>query len=335
MSRYTTYITNDGGCPPGKLKVRRKGYTRADGSKVKGTSYCADDRGKPGRGPKTIPTPRKGALGGSGYTERSEQSRHRLLSKHVREYGYASTISSLQSRINLGRNTMSKRALRVFEKDKQWVQDKYGDKTTMATKKKATKKKASKKGASKGLKKARAIRGAMTKLGVSKTEANRLYDAGKLTPTGAKKKKAAKKKAAKKKAKKKTTKMSASRRRAVASALGGPKRKKKATKKKATKKKAPKKAPKKVAKKATKRKATKRKAKKATKKKGRLVTLEPSGKKILRVKKRPKCPKSRTASTAADRVRRGEPGRSGRPLANARWCRNFMNLDVAEKDLDS
>ena len=292
-SSFTTRVNGPKKCGPGKIKVTRQGHTRSDGTRVRGTSYCANDRGKPGRGPKTIPTPRRGSLGGPGYTERSDVARHRLLNQHVATYGYASTISALQSRINLGRSTMSQRALRVFERDKRWLQDKHDKGTTMKrnAKKKTSKKRAKKssKGMSPGLRKATAIRKAMAN-GMSKTEANKLWDSGRLSVAGNKIKK-----------------------------RGGSK--KKATKKKAAKRRT------------TKKKATKRTTKKKAAK--RTSRARPGTRRKSTGKKRPKCPAKKTAKAAARRVQRGQSGRSGRPLANARWCRNFMNLDVDEKDLQT
>lgn len=125
---YRSHVANGKKCRPGTLEIRRVGYTTKRGTKVKATSYCAPDRGRPGRGPKTIPTPRKGALGGPGYTSKSATARHRLLNKHLRDHGYSSTISALQSRINLGKRTLSRSALKVFEDDKHWVQKTHSPK---------------------------------------------------------------------------------------------------------------------------------------------------------------------------------------------------------------
>jgi len=271
--------------------VVRQGHRRKDGSRVKGTSYCATDRGRPGKGPKTIPTPRAGALGGPGYTERSDSARRRILDDHTEKYGYASTVSALQSRINLGSQTMSERALSVFQRDKKWLQAKH-DKgnTTMAKKRKSSKRRNPGKTSAprksvpkgKGLAKAHAIRGAMLKLGISKTAANKLYNEGRLTPSG--ERKAAKRKATKKKTAKKKSRGTG---------------RKKASKKKAAK-----------------RTASDRKYKR--------------GAKICK-----SAPKrhSKAASKAAGRVQRGQKGRSGRPLAATRWCRNFMDLTVPEAEL--
>lgn len=46
----------------GKLLVRRKGFTRKDGTKVKGATFLIADRGRPGRGPEIIEVEREGAM---------------------------------------------------------------------------------------------------------------------------------------------------------------------------------------------------------------------------------------------------------------------------------
>jgi len=331
MSSYQSYVTNSRKCGPGQIKVTRRGTARA-----KGTTYCATDRGKPGRGPKKIPTPRPGALGGPGYTQKSERTRHGLLRTHNKKYGYASTISALQSRINLGKRTMSPAALRVFRADKTWVQSalKPKERNAMATKRKG-------RGSSAGLRKAKAVRGAMA-LGVSKMAANKLYDEGKLTPTG-KPKKGARgipqgMKSALGPSKKKTTKKRS---------------KKKTSKKKTTKKRSKKKTTRSVAKqvkKAPPRRATKKRAKKSSARKRSSYkqhgkSLPRSGGRSLRASKTKKgsvCFKkgrkgtvTKAVSKAANRVREGKQGQSGRPLAYQRWCRNFMNLNIPEGDLGS
>ncbi len=389
MAKYNSYVTNAKKCGPGQLKVKRRGYTRA-GKRVKATTYCAPDRGRPGRGPKTIPTPRKGSLGGPGYTKKTAEARHRELRKHLRDHGYASTVAAIQSRINLGRRTMSARALRVFEADKKWLQRTVGRnprRNARSTRRwrvkgvtrqglmkipgvrsakrvdrgvyeivvdddvevvfwagelellgtfcdvkagvcekvardedgligpsakfrlkdvfsglstnrnaKTMAKKRNKKGSSAGLRKARAIRGAMA-LGVSKTKANELYDAGKLTATG----------------------------RPKAGARGMPADMKEAL------------GPKKKRKKATKKKAKKRTKKKTTRKgrPAKLTKKQRASKRRPRpgTKTRKKICKKRLTKEGKRRAglarRRGE----GKQLAQVRWCRNFMNLKVAEKDL--
>lgn len=189
---FQSYVTHAKKCPPGEIKITRRGYNTKAGKRVKPATFCATDRGRPGRGPKTIPTPRKGALGGPGYTTKTTEARHRLLRKHLREHGYASTIAALQSRINLGSQTMTRTALAVFEKDKRWVQ-KHGE--TMAKTKNARKK---------------------PRTAKQKAATKKMLAANKRKRTGKKKakkkttkkrgKKRAKRKTAKRRTKKKTTK---------------------------------------------------------------------------------------------------------------------------------
>jgi hypothetical protein len=47
---------------PGKLLVKRKGFTRSDGTKVKPASFLIQDIGRPGRGPDTIKLRREGFM---------------------------------------------------------------------------------------------------------------------------------------------------------------------------------------------------------------------------------------------------------------------------------
>lgn len=89
---------------------------------------CEPGRYRPKKGPSKgkcvpgIPTPRRGSLGGPGYTTKSATARRRILERHVKDYGYRSTISALQSRINLGSKTMGTKALAAFRADVKWLQ---------------------------------------------------------------------------------------------------------------------------------------------------------------------------------------------------------------------
>jgi hypothetical protein len=156
---------------------------------------------------------------------------------------------------------------------------------------------------------------AATRKGMSKTKARKLYDAGLLTKSGEEKKppkKAAKK--APKKAAKKAPKKAA---------------------KKAPAKKAAKKSP---AKKAAK-KAPARKRKTATRKPGNYTyagwDFERVGGRTkgqsLRAKGSP-CYKKDTKAERSEAGRQLAAG-DGTKAALVRWCRNYMNLNVAECDL--
>lgn len=121
-----------------KIKVHRKGYwrkgyVRKDGTRVKRTwvpssTFLVADKGLPGRGPKTIRIRSEGALGGSGYAEKSLEKRHAALRRSVKRSGYARTARRLLAVRNLGVRTMSAHDRRVFEQDQAWLKKTYGSK---------------------------------------------------------------------------------------------------------------------------------------------------------------------------------------------------------------
>jgi hypothetical protein len=90
--------------PPNKLTVRRKGYTRKDGTKVKASTFKITDRGKPGRGPKTLPPISKSpkdSLGRYGYkVSLSFTKRKEALHDAIKGLGFRQVIA----RLNLIRN---------------------------------------------------------------------------------------------------------------------------------------------------------------------------------------------------------------------------------------
>jgi hypothetical protein len=83
----------------------RKGYTRSDGTRVKGTWVRLPGRGR-SRGRKTGGPysrakgykpwiTREGKLGGAGFLEKSASAQHKLLDKCVKKYGYRSCLGSV------------------------------------------------------------------------------------------------------------------------------------------------------------------------------------------------------------------------------------------------
>lgn len=111
---------------PKMIRVRRKGYRRKDGTWVKGTTFLTKDRGKPGRGPKVVKISHEGALGGPGYTGRSQVSRHRSLASSVRQDGYAATMRRLNALRVFGSRTMSPAAKRKIAADMRWLKAHHG-----------------------------------------------------------------------------------------------------------------------------------------------------------------------------------------------------------------
>lgn len=113
-------------CKPGQLRVRRKAYTRRDGTRVRATQFCAEDRGAPGRGPKVIPPLKEGALGGPGFLSKPERTRHKLLAASVERDGYRTTLGRLNALEVFGKRTFSQKELDTIEADRQWLVRKFG-----------------------------------------------------------------------------------------------------------------------------------------------------------------------------------------------------------------
>ena len=108
-----------------KITVRRKAYTRKDGTRVKATTYKTKDRGRKGRGPKEIKL-KTGGLGGDGYLKRSTLGRKRKMGSSVRQDGYATTMRRLTALGNLGSRTMTKTQKNKIAADKRWLKKTHG-----------------------------------------------------------------------------------------------------------------------------------------------------------------------------------------------------------------
>jgi hypothetical protein len=104
-----------GGCGPGK--IRRKAYTRKDGTHVR--SGCIIDRGKPGKGPDTLPKPKKGHLKGW-HADESAAKRRRALKKWTKRTNCRKTIGKLTLLRNLSDDPQVDRAAKA---DAQWLHD--------------------------------------------------------------------------------------------------------------------------------------------------------------------------------------------------------------------
>ena len=116
-------------CPRGK--IRRVGYTRKDGTKVKST--CVRDTGLPGKTPasrKVLPKPVAGNLKKFGYGDVKNTSaavRHAALLKGVKAAGYATIIRRVNLVANYNKRT-SPRVHRIMRSDKKWMQKNLADK---------------------------------------------------------------------------------------------------------------------------------------------------------------------------------------------------------------
>jgi hypothetical protein len=96
-------------CSSGKIK--RKAYTTKKGTKVKAS--CIKDRGKKGKGPKTLPKiSSKMSLGDFGYELKySFETRKKALNKAIKKHGLIKVLK----RISLIRN-YSKSVTRNYNK---------------------------------------------------------------------------------------------------------------------------------------------------------------------------------------------------------------------------
>lgn len=81
-----------------RSKIRRKGYTTRRGTRVR--SACVKDRGRPGKGRKTLPTPRQGGL--HPYKlDLPTSERHRILRSLIRKQGYIKIIRKISLLCNI------------------------------------------------------------------------------------------------------------------------------------------------------------------------------------------------------------------------------------------
>ena len=104
-------------CPTGK--IRRKAYKiksgPAKGTRVK--SVCVKDQGKPGKGPKTMPSPKAGGL--HGWTKDLPASARRKILKRVSaKKGCKSTLGDLNLLANITADKPTKKKARA---DHKWL----------------------------------------------------------------------------------------------------------------------------------------------------------------------------------------------------------------------
>lgn len=85
---------------------------------------------------------REGKLGGPGYSDKPVRTRHALLNKAVKGYGYRSTLGSLM--VLLRNSHMGAKDRKVITADKNWLKAKYGGEGSFGPQKKRRKNPASK-----------------------------------------------------------------------------------------------------------------------------------------------------------------------------------------------
>lgn len=138
---------NAEGCPPGQIRIHRKGYTTKRGTRVRPSTYCIDDPGKPGRsarGAKAGPYSRKkgytpwieeeGSLGKGFLTSMSFEKQKKALQRAMRrekkqhggdyEAAYRSTLGKIMV---LNRSTELRRKYgKKIDRIRDWFVKEYG-----------------------------------------------------------------------------------------------------------------------------------------------------------------------------------------------------------------
>ena len=115
-----------------KLTIRRKGHTRkafttkrggkkikVAKARVKPSTFRTSDRGKPGHGPRVVPPLKKGALGGPGFFNRSDEEQEQVVFNRAKEVGERKVVGELRALQVFFKTTdpqKSKRALELSKK---------------------------------------------------------------------------------------------------------------------------------------------------------------------------------------------------------------------------
>jgi hypothetical protein len=93
-----------------KVTIRRKEYTRkaftanrrgkkvrVSSAKVRPSTFTIRDRGKPGRGPKLVPSPAGGALGGPGFFNRPHDEQKEIVFRRAKRMGERKVVGELRA----------------------------------------------------------------------------------------------------------------------------------------------------------------------------------------------------------------------------------------------
>lgn len=119
-----------------KLTIRRKGFkrkastTKRGGGKkrkkakvaktqVKPSTFKISDRGKPGRGPKVVPPLEEGALGGSGFFDRSDDEQEQIVFNRAKEVGERKAVGELRALQVFFKTTDPQKSRRALELSKK------------------------------------------------------------------------------------------------------------------------------------------------------------------------------------------------------------------------
>lgn len=103
----------------GRGKVWRQAYRTRAGQVVSGT--CVTDRGRPGKGPKTLPQPRAGSLRGWKKTMPAG-TRRKVVGRIAREEGCGTALKRLNLLANFTKKT-SPETHRKARADMKWLRN--------------------------------------------------------------------------------------------------------------------------------------------------------------------------------------------------------------------
>lgn len=120
--------------PRKTITIKRKGYTRKDGTRVRATTFKIKDPGKPGktsRGAKAGPHRDElpwigveGGLGGPGFLSRPDAKRHTILREKVSKDGYRTVLGRLAVLERSSTISLAKRA--KAKKDREFLVRNFG-----------------------------------------------------------------------------------------------------------------------------------------------------------------------------------------------------------------
>ena len=115
-----------------KLTIRRKGHARkaytakrggktirVGKSQVKPSTFKISDRGKKGRGAKVVPPLEKGALGGPGFFNRSNEDQEKIVFKRANKLGEKKVVGELRALQVFFKTTDPQKSKRALELSKQ------------------------------------------------------------------------------------------------------------------------------------------------------------------------------------------------------------------------
>ena len=114
------------------IRIRRKGYKRkgytatrrgkkvkVGPARIKPSTFKVRDRGKAGRGPKVVPPLEEGALGGSGFFDRSEAEQQQIAFERAREVGEKKAVGELRALQVFFKKTDPEKSRRALELSKK------------------------------------------------------------------------------------------------------------------------------------------------------------------------------------------------------------------------